>query len=121
MKKMLLWLTLTAAIFLLLAPAATAQYDSEVKESTANPTAIVTKTTGEQTRPCPRQGKPTKGPSLATSYNPVAPALVRPPCIYYLRKTGGLPLVTPLTLGALAILVGSGALIRSIVREKTPS
>jgi hypothetical protein len=116
MKKMLLWLTLTAVMGLLLASPAAAQYDAKVRVSAANPTATVTKAATKQRQPCPRLRKPIEDPSLAASYTPGTPALMRPPCIYFLRKTGGPSLVVPLTLGALAILVGSGVVIRALVR-----
>ena len=118
MKKTFLSLALSAMMVLLLAPAATAQYYAEARESTASPTATAaTESASKQPQPCSRQRKPIEGHSLATSNTQGTLALVRPPCIYFLRKTGGPSLVAPLTLGALAIVVGSGVVIRALLRE----
>jgi hypothetical protein len=120
-RKVLLLLTASAVVILLLAPAATAQDYVHSRGSKASVTAIVTATevASKPLQPCSRQQKPTKRPSLATSYSPVTLALVRQPCFRYLRlkQTGGPSLVAPLALGALVILVGSSVMMRTILRE----
>jgi hypothetical protein len=119
-RRILLLLSASAVLILLLASAATAQTYTRSKGSMASVTAIfsATEVAGKQHQPCSRQRKPTDRPSLATSYTPVTLALVRQPCfeLVRLRQTGGLPLVAPLTLGALVVLVGSGVVMRGILR-----
>jgi len=119
MRKLLLWLTLSAVMVLLFAPVATAQYYVEGRGSTAGLPATVTATevASKTLQPCSRQRKPAKNPSLATSYTPVTLALVRQPCIYYLKQTGGPSLVAPLALGALMVVVGSSVVIRAVLRK----
>jgi hypothetical protein len=112
---MKMWLLLTASmgVILLLASAATAQDYTRGKENTATPTA-----TKGSNQPCSRPLRKSNDPSLATSYASVAMISVRQPCFQHvrLRQTGGLPLVAPLALGALVVLVGSGLVMRSILR-----
>jgi hypothetical protein len=118
-SKVLLLLTASAVVILLLAPAATAQDYVHSWGSKASVTAIVnaTEVARKPLQPCSRQQKPTKRPSLATSYSPVTLALVRQPCFRYLKQTGGPSLVAPLALGALVILVGSSVVMRTNLRE----
>ena len=115
---MKMWVLLTASIgvILLLASGATAQDNTRGKENSATPTATATKGSNQ---PCSRPSRKTNDPSLATSYASVAMISVRQPCFQHvrrLRQTGGLPLVAPLALGALVVLVGSGLVMRSILR-----
>jgi hypothetical protein len=102
-------------VILLLASAATAQDYTRGKENTPTLTATATKGANQ---PCSRPIRKTNDPSLATSFAPVAMISVRQPCPRYLRlrQTGGPSLVAPLALGALVVLVGSGVVMRSILR-----
>jgi hypothetical protein len=110
------WMLLIASmgVILLLASAATAQDYTRGKENTPTPTATATKGANQ---PCSRPIRKTNDPSLATSFAPVAMISVRQPCIYYLRRTGGPPLVTTLLLGSLIVMVGSGVVIRVLLRQ----
>ena len=122
MRNLLLLLTASAVVILLLVPAATAQDYTQSKESTASVTAPIsaTEVVSKLPRPCSHQRKPTtERPSLATSYNPITLALVRQPCVRFLRlkQTGGPSLVLPLALGALVVLVSSSVMMKTILRE----
>ena len=121
MKKSLLWLVFSAVMVLLFASTAMAQHYAENGESMAAPTATVTATEAARNslQPCSRQRKPAEKLALATSYTPVTLALVRQPCIYYLKQTGGPSLVAPLALGALMVVVGSSVVMRAILRKYT--
>ncbi len=114
MRKMLVLLTASAVVIPLLAPAVMAQTYTQDKESTRHPTSAPTEGTSQ---PCSRPLRKTNDPSLATSFAPVALVAVRQPCIYYLRRTGGPPLVGPLLLGSLTALVGSSVVIRVLLRR----
>lgn len=111
-----MWLLLTACmgVILLLASAATAQDYTRGNGNMASPTATATEGASQ---PCSRPLRKTNDPSLATSFAPVAMISVRQPCIYYLRRTGGPPLVTTLLLGSLIVMVGSGVVIRVLLRQ----
>ena len=115
MMKMWLLLTASIGVILLLASPATAQDYTRGKENTPTPTATATKGSNQ---PCSRPSRKSNDPSLATSFAPVAMISVRQPCfqLVRLRQTGGLPLVAPLALGALVVLVGSGVVMRTILR-----
>jgi hypothetical protein len=116
-KKLLLLLCASAVVILLLAPAATAQDYTRDRGSTTYPTPTATEGTSQLRQPCSRPLRRTTEPSLATSFAPVAMISVRQPCIYYLRRTGGPPLVEPLLLISLMVMVGSGVVIRELLRQ----
>ena len=117
MKKVLLLLTASAVVILLLAPSATAQSHTQDKGSTPYPTSALTKGGSQPRQPCSRPLRKAGDLSLTTSFAPVALVSVRKPCIYYLRRTGGPPLVTTLILGSLTVMVSSGVVIRRLLRQ----
>jgi len=120
-RNLLLLLTASAVVILLLALAATAQNYIQGRVSTASVTSPIsaTEVASKPLQPCSRQRKATEHPSLATSYTPITLALVRQPCVRFMRlkQTGGPSLVAPLALGALVVLVGSSVVMRTILRE----
>ena len=114
MRKMLVLLSASAVVILILASAATAQTYTQGRGSTSHPTFALTEG-GRQ--PCSQPLKKSSDPSLATSFAPLALVSVHQPCIYYLRRTGGPPLVTTLLLGSLTVMVGSSVVIRVLLRQ----
>ena len=117
MRSVLLLLTASAVVILLLAPAVTAQSHTQDKGTTPHPTVALTKGGSQSRQPCSRPLRKAGDLSLTTSFAPVALVSVRQPCIYYLRRTGGPPLVTTLILGSLTIMLSSGLVIRRLLRQ----
>jgi hypothetical protein len=116
-RKMLLLLTASAVVILLLAPSATAQAYTQGKGSKPHPTSALTEGDSQPHQPCSRPLRKASDHSLATSFVPVALVSMRQPCIYYLRRTGGPPLVTTFLLGSLMVMVGSSVVIRRLLRQ----
>jgi hypothetical protein len=116
-RSVLLLLTASAVVILLLAPAVTAQSHTQDKGTTPHPTVALTKVGSQPRQPCSRPLRKAGDLSLTTSFAPVALVSVRQPCIYYLRRTGGPPLVTTLILGSLTIMLSSGLVIRRLLRQ----
>jgi hypothetical protein len=116
-SKMLLLLSASVVVILLLAPSVTAQTHTQSRGSTPYPTSVLTEGGSQPRQPCSRPLKKASDPSLATSFAPLALVSVRQPCIYYLRRTGGPPLVTTLLLGSLTVMVGSSVVMRVLLRR----
>jgi hypothetical protein len=121
-KRMLLLLTVGAAVILLLAPTATAQYHTGARESMTSHTATATATeaTSQPRHRCSHPLRKAGDPSLAASFTPVALILVHEqPCYQYLKKTGGPSLVALFALCALLVGVGSIVAMKSLLRRYT--
>ena len=116
-RKMLLLLTASAVVILVIAQAATTQTYTQGKGSISNPTSAQTEGDSQGRERCSRPWRKNSDPSLASSFAPVALVTARQPCIHYLRRTGGLPLVTTLVLGSIVVMVGSSVVIRALMRQ----
>ena len=102
---------------LLIAQAATAQTYTQGKGSIPILPPRIRRVTARGESGAHDHWRKNSDPSLASSFAPVALVAARQPCIHYLRRTGGLPLVTTLVLGGLVVMVGSSVVIRALMRQ----